>query len=102
MVPPLEGNYIQNVKFADKDSNEFVLVFMAFGDVFLLESQSEQFKPPAYSFHAMKQTRHELCIAEVPDSPIIDIKNKLVLAVSEGGKGSLHRLKYEKGKGDLG
>lgn len=40
----VQSNFIQSVRFADKDSSEFVIVVMSEGEVFVLENATDNFQ----------------------------------------------------------
>lgn len=43
IAPPVKGNTLCYIKFAEKTSNELLLVFMSEGDVMCLDTMSETF-----------------------------------------------------------
>jgi len=69
---------------------------MCMGDVFVLETQSEEFIPPPRTEYFKSRPKnpylHDLAVGCVPQFSIVDIKGKLVLSISESGIGTLHTL----------
>ena len=84
-----DGNTIQMIKFAAIDSDEFLLVFISNGEIFILEKQTESFITPSYYY---AERSHEKSFGAIPKFSIIDKTDNMILAVSESGKGSLHTI----------
>ena len=83
-----EGKSVQKVLFANPMHDDFVLVFISNGDLFVLERQSETFVTPAEPGEG-----HEMSFAKVPSFSVIDMADGYILAASESGKGTLHSIK---------
>lgn len=81
--------YIANIKFALRDSNEFVLIFMSDGLVFAVETLTETF---------LTNTKGKIDLAHVSRYPLVDLKQNFLLTLGENGlHGALHTLKIERG-----
>ncbi len=90
------GSTVQSIKFVLRDSNDFLLLNMSNGDIFIFETQSETFVEPA-DFDSNKPIK-SFSFAKVPKFSTIDIKRKrcdspnseteqlYLLAVDEVGK----------------
>ena len=83
LAPISQGNSICTVKFADPRSNEHLLVFMNYGEVYLLDTVSEKYTQ-------QKDGRYELC--QLRRFSTIEVKDGLCLSVSDKGDGLLHRI----------
>lgn len=68
---------ITNLKFVDPESNEFLIVFMSDGTVFVIETLDESFMPN-------KEGQFELAV--LAKISRIDVQNSYVLSVGEKGK----------------
>ena len=85
-----DGNIIQKIKFADAHNDDFLLVFISNGDIFVLERQSESFIDPSdFSF---TKKGHPKSFGKIPGFSSIDKADNLILAISELGKGTLHTI----------
>lgn len=96
-----DGATIQAIRFAMRDSNDFLFVFMSTGNVYILETQSETFlEPPDMDDHKII---NEYSFCKVPKFATFDIQEKenesdipgaeqlYILAVEESGtEGNLH------------
>ena len=95
------GKTIQAIRFAMRESNDFLFVFISTGDIFVLETQSETFiEPPDFGNN---KVIHPLSFGKVPKFAVVDIKKKenesgilnadqlYLLSVNEKGtEGKLH------------
>lgn len=71
------SRYISNVRFASKESNDFVLVFMSDGVVFCIETLGEYF---------LTNTEGSVDIARVARHQQLDLKDGFVLTLGENGQ----------------
>lgn len=100
------GESIQQIKYASKESQEFLFVVISTGDFYIIETQREKFVEPA-DFELGTKVLPALSFGRVPKYAIIDIKRAgrrpdddkslldrlLVLAVDESGRyGTLHEV----------
>ena len=66
---------IQAIRFAMRDSNDFLFVFMSNGNVFILETQSETFlEPPDVDDETKLIKDYSFC--KVPKYATFDVKQK--------------------------
>jgi len=86
-----DGHIIQKIKFANIDNDEFLLVFISNGDIFVLDKQSESFVTPD-SHPSAAHVGHPKAFGKIPPFSIIDIVENLILAVSEKGNCTLHKV----------
>jgi len=76
------GSTVQSIRFALKNSNDFLFVFMSNGDMFILETQSETFiEPPDFTEEQGKAEQGNAVIkpysfGRMPKDAVIDIKRK--------------------------
>ena len=68
------GNSIQSIRFALRESNDFLFVFMCNGDMFILETQSETFVEPQ-NFESNK-AMNPYSFDRIPKYATIDLKQK--------------------------
>jgi len=85
------NNSISKIKFASLDSDEFLLVFTANGDIFVLDKQSESFVSPPSQNKSVKKA-HEKSFGRVPQFAMIDKTDNNILSISEKGKCTLHTV----------
>ena len=90
MASKHKGNSVHAVKFASKDNDDFVLVFMSNGEIFVVDRQSETFLDPPDSEDGSKLIS-TMSFGRVPAFSVIDFADGLILSVSENGDGTLHR-----------
>ena len=109
------NNFIQAVRFADRESADTVVVVMSEGEVYVLEQQSQTFQMPNGS--RSKKGTPPVSIISIPrknefaldgdsagEEPtfdtkihphsVVQIKQKMMLAVGEAGEGYLFQLKF--------
>ena len=70
------GSTIQSIRFAMRDSNDFLFVFMSTGEVFILETQSETFIEP-HDFGDHNKLIHKKSFGKVPKFATFDVKQKV-------------------------
>lgn len=69
-----EGEYIQSIRFALRDSNDFLFIFMTDGNIYILETQSETFvEPPDFESN---KAHNLFSFGKIPKFAKIDLKNK--------------------------
>ena len=97
----IQGETIQAIRFASRESNDFLFVLLSSGDLFILETQSEMLiEPPDFESNKVINS-YSFC--RVPKFAVLDIKKRSnqsnisgaeelwILSVQESGrKGSLH------------
>lgn len=66
------GNSIQSIRFALRESNDFLFVFMCNGDIYILETQSETFVEPQ-NFESNK-AMNPYSFDRIPKYATIDLK----------------------------
>ena len=67
------GSTIQSIRFAMRDSNDFLFVFMSTGEVFILETQSETFLEPS-DFDDQNKLINKFSFGKVPKFATFDVK----------------------------
>lgn len=68
------GSTVQSIRFAFKNSNDFLFVFMSNGDMFILETQSETFiEPPDFESNKVIKP---YSFGRIPKEAVVDIKRK--------------------------
>ena len=82
-MAPFRGNTICHLKFADPNSNENLLVFMSEGEVFCLDTVSENF--------IQNKDGSYLCTT-IKKFSLVDIKQGFCVSVSEKGEGFMHKI----------
>ena len=100
-----DTNSIHTIKFASRDTNDFLFVFNSRGDIFILETQSETFVEPA-DFADERKLTHRMSHGKVPKFALVDVRQKMtaldrvdpdhlyILSVDESAKegGILHQV----------
>lgn len=69
------GSSIQAIRFAMRDSNDFLFVFMSTGEVYILETQSETFLEANY-LHERKVNNNEYSFGKLREFATFDVAQK--------------------------
>ena len=81
MASKQKGTTVHAVKFASKDNDDFVLLFMSNGEIFVVDRQSETFvQPPDYEDG--NKVMHAMSFGRVPMFSVVDASEGLIYTMN--------------------
>ena len=86
-----KGTSVQQVKFAASSNDDFVLLFLSNGEIFVVDRQTEDFVEPP-DFEDGTKAMHPLSFGKVPQFAVVDLSDGIILSCSEQGEGCIHRV----------
>jgi hypothetical protein len=91
MGSKISSNFIHAVRFADYESSEFVIVIMSEGEVFVLESATENFQGTKKTERPVPYPKAQ---EHVQINSMVAVKKQKMLTVGECGNGSLFDIEF--------